>query len=158
MTAIASDIYWPAGLPCALREGHTTQHGTPFVRTQLASGRSRQRRKFSSVPSVSQFSWLFTEAQCAAFEAWFRDAISDGASWFNMETRTPLGRIGVVCRFEGMYTGPDLVGRDRWKVSAPLEYWERPLMPPGWGLMPEYLLGADIFDIAMNDRWPKAQP
>ena len=31
-------------------------------------------------------------------------------------------------------------------------------MPPGWGLMPEYLLGADIFDIAMNDRWPKVQP
>ena len=156
--AITTDIDWPAGLPCALREGHSTQHGQPFRRTQLDSGRVRQRRRFSSVPSTQRFSWFFSEVQCPAFEAWFRDAISDGAAWFNMESRTPLGKVNLVCRFAEMYSGPDLVGVDSWQVSASLEIWERPLMPPGWGLMPEYLLGADIFDIAMNDRWPKVQP
>lgn len=157
--AITSDINWPAGLPCALREGHSTQHGTPFVRTQMESGRARQRRKFSSVPSVQQFSWLMTQAQCMAFEAWFRDSLEDGAAWFNMRSRTPLGKdTDLVCRFVDMYAGPDIAGRDLWRISAPLENWERPLLPPGWGLLPEYLTGADIFDIAMNDRWPKAQP
>lgn len=156
--AITTDIDWPDGLPCALREGHSTQHGQPFRRTQLDSGRVRQRRRFSNVPSGQRFSWLFDEPQCAAFEAWFRDAISDGASWFNMESRTPLGKVGLVCRFAEMYAGPDLVGVDLWQVSAPLEIWERPLMPPGWGLIPDYLLGADIFDIAMNGQWPEVQP
>ena len=90
--AITTTINWPAGLPCALREGHSTQHATPFTRTTMDSGRARQRRKFSSVPSTKQFSWYFTEVQCLAFEAWFRDALQDGAKWFNMTSRTPLGQ------------------------------------------------------------------
>lgn len=154
--AITTDITWPGGLPCALREGHAVQHGKPFMGTTMASGRTRYRRTFSSVPSTEQFSWLFTENECAAFEAWFRDALSDGAEWFNMQSRTPLGKINLVCHFAAMYSGPDLVGRDSWRISAPLEIWERPLLPPGWGLMPEYVLGASIFDVAMNKKWPEA--
>lgn len=152
--AITSTINWPAVLPCAQREGHSTKHTQPFQRTTMESGRARQRRKFSSVPSTQQFSWILTESQCLAFESWFRDALEDGAAWFNMESRTPLGQTAMVCRFQDMYAGPDLVGRDRWRVSAALEIWERPLMPPGWGLMPDYLAYADIFDIAVNRKWP----
>ena len=66
--AITTTINWPAGLPCALREGHSTQHATPFTRTTMDSGRARQRRKFSSVPSTQQFSWIFTQGQCTTFE------------------------------------------------------------------------------------------
>lgn len=154
--AITTDITWPEGLPCALREGHSTQHGTPFRRTALASGRARQRRKSVSVPSAKTFKWYMNEGQCAAFEAWFRDVLLDGGAWFNMAARTPLGKVNLVCRFTDMYSGPDLVGADSWEISARLETWERPLMPPGWGLMPEYLLGADIFDVAMNAKWPEA--
>lgn len=154
--AITTDITWPAGLPCALREGHSTQHVSPFIRTGMASGRSRQRRRFSSVPSMQQFQWLFNESECAAFEAWFRDAINDGVAWFNMDSRTPVGKVPLVCRFTDMYQGPELVGRDSWRISATLEIWERPLLPPGWGLLPEYVLGSGIFDVAMNSKWPEA--
>lgn len=149
-----TNINWPAGLPCALREGHSTKHAQPFQRTTMDSGRARQRRKFSSVPSAQQFSWYFTAAQCVAFEAWFRDALSDGSAWFNMESRTPLGKTALVCRFQDMYSGPDLVGRDSWKVSAALEIWERPLFAEGWGLFPDYIIHADILDIAVNRKWP----
>ena len=38
--AITSNIDWPAGLPCALREGHSTQHTAPFQRTTMDSGRA----------------------------------------------------------------------------------------------------------------------
>ena len=153
---ITTTINWPAGLPCALREGHSTQHATPFTRTTMDSGRARQRRKFSSVPSTQQFSWIFTVGQCLAFEAWFRDALQDGAQWFNMTSRTPLGQTALVCRFQDMYSGPDLVGRDRWRVSAALEIWERPLVTPGWGLLPDYLVHSDIIDRAANSQWPEA--
>jgi len=154
--AIASEIDFPAGLPCALREPQSTQHVDPMVRTPMESGRARQRRRFTSVPSIQQFGWLFNDAQAAAFEAWYRDAIHDGADWFNMPVRTPIGRVTLVCRFTGMYEGPNLRGRNLWRFNAELEIWTRPLMPPGWGLMPEYLLNADIFDIAMNKKWPEA--
>lgn len=154
--AITTDITWPEGLPCALREGHSTQHGTPFRRTTLASGRARQRRKFTSVPSSKTFKWYMSEAQCMAFEAWFRDVLADGVQWFNMAARTPLGKVNMVCRFAEMYSGPDPIGRDSWEISAQLEIWERPLLPVGWGQIPDYVANSDIVDIAMNREWPEA--
>lgn len=156
--SITTNINYPAGLPLALRQGRSTQHGTPFIRTQLDSGRARQRRRFTSVPSVQTFVWFFTDLECRVFEAWFRDAVQDGAAWFSMPVRTPLPedlRTPLVCRFVQMYTGPDIIGRDRWKISATLEVWERPLFPPGWGLLPDYMMGSDIFDMAMNREWPR---
>jgi hypothetical protein len=170
---IHTEINWPDGLPCVQREGHTTQHGTPFIRTELDSGRARQRRKFTSVPSVQQCSWVFTSLECIVFEAWFRDSLCDGVRWFNIYIRTPRGGKAwidmdlrdaitdgthLVCRFSEMYSGPDIVARDRWRISAPLEVWERPLIPDDWGLLPDYLLGADIFDRAMNLKWPREIP
>jgi len=146
---------WPAGLPCVLREGHSTQHGSPLVRTSMASGRARQRRAFTSVPSVKKVSWIFSGPQCLAFEAWFRDTISDGAEWFNMDLRTPLGiSTPLVCRFTDMYEGPDIEAVDSWRVSAVLEVWTRPIIDGDWGLLPDFLLGVDIFDVAMNREWP----
>lgn len=155
--AITTDINYPEGLPWPVRDGYDINHVQPFRRTALASGRARQRKKFSSVPSMFNVTWIFNgDNEVAAFEAWFRDAINDGSDWFNSPLKTPIGEGQYVCRFTEMYKGPALVGLCAWRVSAVLELWERPLMPPGWGLMPEYLLGADIFDIAMNDRWPEA--
>lgn len=152
---ITTTITWPAVLPGPLREGHTTKHGTPFVRTQMASGRARQRRAFTSVPSEKRFSWLFTESQCIAFESWFRDVLMDGGEWFSMNARTPLGSdTTLVCRFMGMYDGPELVGGDSWQVNAELEVWARPLLPPGWGAVSEYITGADTIDRAVNQEWP----
>lgn len=153
---ITADVDFPSGLPCALREGQSTQHVQPFRRSDMVSGRAVQRRKFTRVPSVQQFSWIFNSSQAAAFEAWFRDALFDGAAWFNMDAVTPLGRTSLVCRFVEMYEGPNIVGRNLWRIRASLEVWERPLMPDGWGLMPEYLIQADIFDIALNKKWPEA--
>jgi hypothetical protein len=154
---VETDINWPDGMPCALREGHGTQHGTSFIRTTMASGRARQRRAFTSVPSAQRFQWLFTSAQCIVFEGWFRDVINDGAEWFNMNSRTPLGIVTpLVCRFTEMYSGPDLEGIDLWRISAELEVWERPLLPPVWSQFPEYVLGANIIDVAMNRKWPLA--
>lgn len=155
--AITTDINYPDGLPWPVRDGYDINHVQPFRRTTLASGRARQRKKFTSVPSMFNVTWIFDgDTQVAAFEAWFRDAISDGADWFNSRLKTPIGEGQYVCRFTEMYRGPTLVGLCAWRVSAVLELWERPLMPSGWGLMPEYLLGADIFDVTMNAKWPEA--
>lgn len=153
---IQTDIDYPKGLPVPLREEYKLNHVSPFTRATMESGRARQRRRFSSVPTIANVSWIFKgDTQAAAFEAWFRDAINDGADWFNMPLKTPVGMQDYVCRFVDMYTGPDLIGISSWRISAQLEIWERPLMPAGWGLLPEFVLGTSIFDIAMNKVWPE---
>lgn len=153
---IETDIDYPAGLPNPLRDGHSLKAVQPFLRTSMASGRARQRRAFTSVPTMGNFNFLFeTDNLAAAFEAWFRDSLNDGAEWFNIERKTPLGLIRLVCRFTAMYSGPTLVGRSMWQYSCPLEVWERPLLPEGWGEHPEFVIDADIFDIAMNREWPE---
>ena len=154
--AITSDIDWPASLPCVLREGHSTRHGDPLLRTTMASGRSRQRRKFTLVPSVHTCAWHMTQAQTQAFEAWFVEVLQDGANWFNMPLRTPMGVSSLLCRFDGMYTGPDVVGVNHWRIDASVEVWSRPLLPTGWGLLPDLVAGNSIVDIAVNREWPEA--
>lgn len=151
-----TDIDYPKGLPNPLVENHTLNHVSPFLRTNMSSGRARQRRKFSSVPTMTTVDWIFKgDTQVAVFEAWFRDALNDGVEWFNSPRRTPLGVIDVVCRFTDIYIGPTYIGNNLWRISAQLEIWERPLMPDGWGLLPEFVLGASIFDIALNREWPE---
>lgn len=152
---IQTAIDFPSDLPCAVREGYDLNHVQPFTRTTMVTGRARQRRSFSSVPTVANVNWVFNAAQAAAFEAWFRDVLNDGAEWFNMRLRTPLGMEPYVCRFVEMYKGPELTGARHWKVRSELEVWERPLMPHGWGEMTDFIVGADIIDLAANREWPK---
>ena len=153
---IETDIDYPKGLPWPEREEYTAQAVSPFVRTSMASGRARQRRRFTSVPVEYTVTWIFNgDNRAALFEAWFRDALNDGVEWFNMPMKTPTGTGYYVCRFIEMYSGPNPIGICSWRVSAKLEMFERPLMPQGWGLLPEFVLGASIFDIAMNREWPE---
>jgi hypothetical protein len=153
---IQTDIFYPEGLPAPLREGHTTQHVKPFLRTGMASGRARQRRKFTSVPSMGNYTWLMNDGQAAFFELWFKETLKDGAEWFNIQRKTPIGRVMQVCRFVDMYQGPNLFGVSMWQFTAQLEAWERPLLPDEWILLPDYIVHADIFDFAMNREWPAA--
>lgn len=148
-------VNYPDGLPNPLREDHALNPVQPFVRTGLATGRARQRRAYTNVPVMGTWPFIYNDNEAAAFEAWFRDSLKDGTEWFNIERRTPLGLINLVCRFTAMYTGPVMIGRDHWRYDCPLEIWERPLLPEDWGLLPEYILQASIFDIAMNREWPE---
>ena len=128
-----------------------------FMRTQLQSGRSRQRRKYTSVPTSGSVSWVMSRAQALVFEAWFRDVVIDGASWFYMPRKTPLGMQSQATRFTAM-PDPEPFGPNRWKYSSSVETWGRPvdIVPAGWGEFPQFLLEANIIDVALNREWPEA--
>lgn len=151
---------YPSQLPRPTQSGYGLQHVSPFERTTMQSGRARQRRTFTSVPTSVSVQWFFkNDIECQLFEGWFRDnaGAKDGESWFSMELQTPLGIQPYECRFTEMYRGPDLVSFDKWQVSATIEIRERPLLPEGWAtIMPTFILMPDIFDIAMNQEWPAA--
>ena len=152
---------FPSQLPRPLQSGYGLQHVSPFIRTEMQSGRARQRRTFTNVPSSVSVTWFFTSpSECALFEGWFRDTggAGDGANWFDMELQTPLGADdSYQCRFAGMYQGPTLAAFDKWQVTATLEIRERPLIAEDWAIiMPDYILLADILDYAINREWPSA--
>ena len=151
---MATTIAYPAGLPLPLRSGYGLNHVSPMMRTELESGRARQRRRYTSVPSIASVSWVFTQAEAQLFEAWFRWSLSDGVEWFNAKLRTPLGLQSYECRFVEMYSGPDLVGVDRWQFGASLEIRERQTLSIGWDVLPSFVTNADIFDRAVNREWP----
>lgn len=154
---ITTSINYPSGLPYPTREGYSVKYTSPLLRTNMASGRAIQRRMFTTVPAIYNVTWVFTsDTDAAAFEAWFRDSLLDGAEWFNCPMKTPIGLGNYVCRFTDIYQGPNPYGTCAWAVRAELEMFERPLMEEGWGEFPDFITDADIFDIAMNDRWPEA--
>ncbi|HAT3749166.1 TPA: hypothetical protein I8622_002142 [Klebsiella oxytoca] len=154
--AMSTPLNYPSdALPCPLKENFGLKPVSPLKRTQMVTGRTRQRRAYTSVPTETDIAWIFTDAQGQAFEAWYRDVISDGAAWFNMPLLTPVGQRDYVCRFKDIYEGPTPEGGMFWRYTATLELWERPLVPPPWGNYPEWIAGSSLLDIALNREWPK---
>lgn len=147
-------IYYPEGLPLGLYSGRTYQVVSPLQRSELTSGRARQRRRFTNVPEMAQISWMFNSVEGSAFEAWWRDQLIDGSQWFEMPLDTPMGLAYYTARFTEVYTGPSRVGPKLWSYTAQLELRERAVLPIGSGEFPEFILDAAIFDVAINDYWP----
>jgi hypothetical protein len=75
--------------------------------------------------------------------------------WFNATLKSPMGYESYVCRFTEMYSMELIAGL--WKITLPLEIFERPLFDENWFLYASEFIGlSDIFDIAMNREWPQS--
>ena len=149
-------VSWPTQLPLPEQSGYAIQHVSPMQRTTMVSGRARQRRVYTSVPSNVAVQWFLTEQQAQLFEAFFRYSITDGADWFLLPLKTPMFTGDYECRFTGIYEGPTLTTLDTWTVSATIEIKERQTLGAGVIYTPQYLVDASIIDIAVNHLWPAA--
>ncbi len=149
-------LTYPEGLPLPQREGYGFQAVSPILRSKKMSGRSLQRRLYSSTPTESSVSWLFDNAEAQLFMGWFEHVLLSGSQWFECQLRTPLGLELYRSRFTDIYSGPELVGVDHWRFTATLELFKQPLIDKEWVVDgSEYVIGSDIFDIAMNRSWPQ---
>ena len=144
-------------LPLPLMENYSFQAASPLLRTEMASGRARQRRRYTSTPTKATVNWTFTtHPQAMLFEAWYRDVLKDGANWFMMQLQTPLGDLQQFkCRFTDIYQGPTLVAPRYWRYSATLELWSRAVLEGEYGEYPGFIRNSDIIDLAMNREWPE---
>lgn len=160
-------IDYPAGLRTPLQEGYGLQHVDGTLRTTMASGRTRQRQRFTNTPARVNVTWLFPAGQAQLFEAWYwapfnRDApalggIQGGTVACNMPLRTPIGlRVYEDVTFVDGYEGPALVGGRFWRITATLEIARRPVLPPESLEYPQEILYASLFDRTMNQHWPKS--
>ena len=146
---------WPEQLPLPEQSGYAIQHVSPLQRTEMVSGRARQRRVYTSVPSNVAVQWFLTEQQAQLFEAFFRYAITDGADWFMCTLKTPLGLLPYECRFNGIYEGPVLTSFNKWTFSGTLEIRERQTLTSDELFDIKGIFDSEIFDLALNDKWPK---
>lgn len=153
-----AEKYYPHDyLPMPLQDGYAFQPVSPLKRTEMTTGRARQRRAFISTPTQANVQWLFeNDAQAQLFEGWYHETITDGADWFFMRLQTPLGVELYKCRFMDIYQGPTLVAPIYWQFSAKLELWTRPVLGDGWAEFLDYIINSSIIDIALNREWPEA--
>ena len=147
---------WPEQLPLPEQSGYAIQHVSPLQRTEMVSGRARQRRVYTSVPSNVAVQFFCTEAQAQVFELFFRHGITDGADWFMCTLKTPLGLMPYECRFNGIYEGPVLTSFNKWTFSGTLEIRERQTLGASWVYAPQYIFDSSIIDVALNDLWSAA--
>jgi hypothetical protein len=147
---------WPEQLPLPEQSGYAIQHVSPMQRTEMVSGRARQRRVYTSVPSMVAVQFFCTELQAQVFELFFRFGITDGADWFLLPLKTPMFTGDYECRFTGIYEGPVLIAYDKWTVSATIEIKERHTLNAGFAYVPQYIFDSSIIDVALNDLWPAA--
>ena len=148
-------IEYPAELPLPLQDGYALDTPVdPMLRTQMESGRARQRLNFDEVPYLVNAKWNCDRNQMAFFQAWYARTLVQGVEWFKATLLTPIGFKEYECRFTGHYTGPSLVQVSRWEYSATLELREPPLMEPGWEDFPQFWFMMDIIDYAVNQQWP----
>lgn len=146
-------ISYPSQLPHPLKEGYSFEPENNILRTQMQSGRARQRQSFTSVPSYAQLSWILDDQQAQLFEAWSAHAAA--GNWFDMTLRTPLGTFEHQVRFTSSVIGPRRIGVNHWGYNVRAELRDRAILDPGWELLPDFVLMADIFDRAMNQEWPE---
>lgn len=145
-------IEYPVGVPLPLRADYAFESTNNISRTEMQSGRARQRVEFEDVPDMLNLKWNLTSPQSSLFSVWARKVV--GAGWFKMKVLTPLGFENLELRFTERVQGPALSGRSAWDWSAKVEVRETPELDPEWLYLPEYVLYADIFDIAVNSKLP----
>lgn len=149
-------LVYPEGLPTPQREGYGFDPVSPMTSTKLVTGRSIRRRSFVSTPTDVPVTWLFTAAEAQLFEGWFEHVLLSGTLPFECPLLTPLGFENYRANFVDIYSGPVLVGEDFWKFTAQLRLFKRPLVDKDLVVeIPDYIIDADIFDRAMNQKWPE---
>ena len=146
----------PEGLPTPQREGYGFDPVSPMTSSTFVTGRTIQRRAYTSTPTVATVIWLLTPPEARLFEGWWEYILLSGTLPFECPLLTPLGFENYQAQFASIYSGPILVGVDMWKFSAQLRLFKRPLVERDLILeIPDYILDADIFDRAMNQKWPE---
>ncbi|MBP6861338.1 MAG: hypothetical protein KBC57_03165 [Neisseriaceae bacterium] len=117
----------PDVVPCPLLNGYGYAPQNPFIRSQMDSGRARQRRRFKSVAKKASVSWLMTDEQLAIFESFFDYETCGGVGWFRLNLKNGLGMVCVKARFINPEEPYSVQKNNKfWTISAVLETFDMP--------------------------------
>ena len=112
---------WPTTLPQQCQDdGLNIAPGKNLIRTEMDTGRTKSRTRYTAVPDYGGFSFILTAAQYATFLTFYKDTIDYGATpytWLH-----PLTDVAVnVCLTEVPKAAPMANGYFSLELSA--EMW-----------------------------------
>lgn len=164
---MTTSVNWPSWMPLGTIEGYSYSRKELVLRTELETGRTRMRRRYSDGPALVNISWAFESLQFAFFEGWFLNTIKAGAVPFNMNLNVGLGCSMHECRFAGPYTMQRLDRPDLYRVTAALEATKLNVLDAdtiavidlysSLGMYEELLAFYDLLEIHVNIELPDSE-
>ena len=118
-------VRYPKDLKLPLVSSHTLAQQSNLLRTDMASGRARQRKRFQSVPTTMGASWKLNKYQAQILEGFVTHGINDAVNWFLMPVRTPEGLIEHEVRFKQSPLESCTYNGGFWNYSANIEIKKR---------------------------------
>lgn len=91
------------------------------IRTEMDSGRVRQRKRFTSAIRTVPVRWTLTDAQWALFQGILEYKLNQGADWFTITLPTGNGMQSCTARFVSGSWNAKHVPVMYWDVTATLE-------------------------------------
>ena len=91
-------INYPSSLPLPRLKDAAYKRQPNILRTEMSTGRARQRRKHLSVPTLMEATWRLRKDEATVFEG-FVDHGVNLIDWFLMDILTPRGVVKHQVRF-----------------------------------------------------------
>lgn len=91
-------VNYPLTLPLPRLKEVSYKRQSNILRTEMGSGRARQRRRFLSVPTFLDATWRLRKDEAVIFEG-FVDHGVQLTGWFLMDILTPKGVVKHQVRF-----------------------------------------------------------
>jgi hypothetical protein len=114
------DIEWPETLPSP-KVNFKGRLENSLARTQMETGRIRQRRRFSASQKSWSFDLTLNDDEYLLFQDFVQDTLDGGSSYFLMEIPDGNGIEQIMVRFvDGNYAFEQLPP-DNWLISFTLE-------------------------------------
>lgn len=114
-------IKYPTGLKYPLLSSTSFKQQSNILRTEMGSGRARQRKLYDSVPTMMAATWRLSRNQANILEGFVKDTLNETA-WFLMKVLTPRGLITHQVRFtKSPFENYKPLGSGRWEYQAQIE-------------------------------------
>jgi hypothetical protein len=114
---------WPSSLPAQFEVGATLEQQSPFVRSPMDTGPTKQRRRFTATSRFYNGTMLLTKDQRDDLVEFFDTTTNGGADAFDFEDPEDFGTVSARFLAPPSYTG--LVGGSGgvalWRASLSVE-------------------------------------
>lgn len=118
-------IKYPSILPYPLLSSTSFKQQSNTLRTEMNSGRARQRRRFLSIPTTMSATWRLSSRLATVFEGFYEHDLKAN-EWFLMDVPTPQGMIEHEVRFiNSPMESYKPLGADKWSYQANIEIKKR---------------------------------
>jgi len=117
-------IKYPTGLKYPLLSSTSFKQQSNILRTEMGSGRARQRQLYQSVPTMMAATWRLSRNQANMLESFYIHDLN-ATAWFLMKILTPRGLVDHQVRFvKSPFENFKPLGSGRWEYQTTIEIKE----------------------------------